>query len=187
MKIVGIALLWASIVWSGGFKYETKKPHLGGDVTPIEAYEMLQKENVYLIDCRTRPEYQLIGHPVNAYNIPLKFWSTDFGKKKEEWEYLEKENENFQKDLLARFNPKKDTLLFICRSGERSCSACDEAIKAGWSEDRVFNVLGGFEGDKVKNKNSIYYGHRRYGGWRNEGLPWTYKMDKNLIYLPDQK
>lgn len=96
-------------------------------------------------------------------------------------------NPNFGKDLLARFNPKRDTLLFICRSGKRSCTACNEAVKAGFAEDKVFNVMGGFEGDKTKYKYSAYCGQRIGGSWRNEGLPWTYHIDKKLTYLPDVK
>jgi len=33
-------------------------------------------------------------------------------------------------------------------------------------------MLGGFEGDKIKNKNIIYNDQRKSGGWKNEGLPW---------------
>lgn len=55
----------------------------------------------------------------------------------------------------------------------------------GFPESKVFNVLGGFEGDKVGYKGSAYCGQRKLGGWRNEGLPWTYKIDKKLVYLPD--
>lgn len=167
----------------GDYTYEVNKPHLGGDVTPVEAHEMLVKdpEHTFLVDCRTRPEYQLVGHPEGAYNIPLRFWSNTVGEKG----YQEVDNPNFGKDLIARFNPKTDTLIILCRSGNRSCLACNEAIKAGFPEDKVFNLKGGFEGDKMKYKHSAYHGHRTGGSWRNEGLPWTYKMDRTLMYQPD--
>lgn len=45
--------------------------------------------------------------------------------------------------------------------------------------------MGGFEGDKNKNKESIYYGKRCAGGWKLEGLPWTYSMDTALMYKAD--
>jgi hypothetical protein len=48
-------------------------------------------------------------------------------------------------------------------------------------------MMGGFEGGKNKNKDSIYYGKRWAGGWKLEGLPWTYKMDSKLMYGPDVK
>ena len=45
--------------------------------------------------------------------------------------------------------------------------------------------MGGFEGGKIKCKKSAYHGQRKCGGWRNEGLPWTYSLDKKLVYQSD--
>jgi rhodanese-related sulfurtransferase len=173
----------STLVFAGSHEYKVKHPHMGRDLAPTDAYEMCVKdpEHTFLVDCRTRPEYQLIGHPEGAYNIPYQFWTGKWGGKK----YAREMNANFGKDLLARFNPKTDTLIIFCRSASRSCKACNETVKAGWPEDKVFNVLGGFEGDKVKYKKSAYHGQRKLGGWRNEGLPWTYHMDKKLVYQPD--
>lgn len=182
MLVMILLLLGVSPTMSG-YAYKVNKPHLGGDVTPVEAYEMMAKdpEHTFLVDCRTRAEYQYVGHPEGAYNIPIRFLSTRVGKKG----YLEVDNPHFGKDLLARFKPSTDTLIIFCRSGNRSCKGCNEAIKAGWPEERVFNMMGGFEGGKNKNKQSIYYGQRWAGGWRLEGLPSTYKMDPTLMYQPD--
>jgi len=180
---LALVFIFSGLALAGEFKYKVEKAHVGEDVTPSKAYEMLKNDtkNTFLVDCRTRAEYQLIGHPKEAYNIPIKFWSDKMGDK----EYGEVKNPNFGKGLLAQFNPKTDTLLFLCRSGSRSCDACNEAIKAGWAESKVFNVLGGFEGDKEKDKNSPNYGQRSCNGWRMEGLPWTYDIDKNLVYKAD--
>ncbi|MBU4344969.1 MAG: hypothetical protein KKC73_06075 [Proteobacteria bacterium] len=182
--VLSIALVFVlSGLAFAGFAYKVEKAHIGGDVTPSQAFEMIEKDpgHTFLIDVRTRPEYQLIGHPQGACNIPLKFWTGKFGEK----EYENAANPDFGKDLLSRFNPKTDTLLFICRSGSRSCAACNEAVKAGFAEGKVFNVMGGFEGGKVKCKASVYSGQRKLGGWHNEGLPWAYHMDKKLVYQPD--
>jgi rhodanese-related sulfurtransferase len=166
-----------------GYSYKANKEHLGSDVSPAEAYEMLQKdaEHTFLVDCRTRAEYQYVGHPEGAYNIPLLFLSSQAGAKG----YVEVDNPDFAKELLARFNKDTDTLIILCRSGNRSCVACNEAIKAGFKEDKVFNMMGGFEGGKNKNKASIYYGKRWAGGWKLEGLPWTYAMESKYMYRPD--
>lgn len=186
MTMLVIIFLLAMVSPSiGGYAYKVNKPHLGGDVTPVEAFEMLAKdpEHTFLVDCRTRAEYQYVGHPEGAYNIPIRFLSTKVGQKG----YVEVDNPNFGKDLLERFNPATDTLIILCRSGNRSCKGCNEAVKAGWPEERVFNMMGGFEGGKNKNKQSIYYGQRWAGGWRLEGLPSTYKMDPARMYPPDVK
>ncbi len=173
----------APTVMAGGYQYQPNKEHLGGNLTPVEAYQMVQKnpDHTFLVDCRTRAEYQYVGHPESAYNIPIRFLTTQVGKKG----YAETDNPDFGKDLLNRFNPETDTLVIFCRSGNRSCTAANEAIKAGFSEDRVFNMMGGFEGDKNTTKGSAYFGQRWGGGWKNEGLPWTYSMDRRLIYPPD--
>ncbi len=120
------------------------------------------------------PEWPLCRtcHPEGAYNIPIRFLSTDIGEKG----YKEMDNPDFGKALRDRFNPETDTLIIFCRSGNRSCKGCNEAIKARFKEDKVFNMMGGFEGDK--NKDSIYYGKRWAGGWKLEGLPWTYALEK---------
>ena len=185
-KVLSLSLamifLCTSLVFAG-YEYKVNKDHLGGNVSPAEAYKILQKDtsHTFLVDCRTRAEYQYVGHPEGAYNVPIRFLSNKVGKKG----YVEVDNPDFAKALLARFNPETDTLIILCRSGNRSCSACNEAIKAGFNEDKIFNLMGGFEGGKNKNKESIYYGKRWAGGWKLEGLPWTYEMDKKLMYQPD--
>ena len=63
--------------------YPVKGKHKGGDVTPTEAYRMLREDpkHTFIVDVRTRIEYQDIGHPVGAYNIPWKFYTNEVGKK----------------------------------------------------------------------------------------------------------
>lgn len=180
--ILSLVFFALSSAWAG-YAYKVNKDHLGGDVSPVEAFKMVEKdpEHTFLVDCRTRAEYQYVGHPVNAYNIPLRFLSSKPGKKG----YIEENNPDFSKALLARFNPETDTLIILCRSGNRSCTACNAAIKAGFKEDKVYNMMGGFEGGKNKNKKSRFYGQRWAGGWKLEGLPWTYKMKNKFMYQPD--
>jgi len=164
-------------------KYPIKGEHPGGDITPRQAYEMMQKDpdHTFLVDVRTRYEYQDIGHPINAYNIPFLFYTTKVGKKG----YEKTLNTNFAKDLLERFNPETDTLLMMCRSAKRTIFATRVAVEAGFQKEKVFNVLAGFEGDKIKDTNSPNYGKRMLAGWRFEGLPWTYSMDEKLVYNGD--
>lgn len=182
-----LVFVFSSFAVAGGQHtvYPIKGKHKGGDVTPKEAYKMLQKDtkNTFLVDVRTRIEYQDIGHPVGAYNIPWKFYTTKVGKKG----YGKTRNANFCNDLKAQFNPKTDTLLMLCRSAKRTIASTTAAVDCGFKPDKVFNVLGGFEGDKVKDKTSPFYGQRMMGSWRLEGLPWTYKMDRKLMYQPDLK
>ena len=169
----------------GQERYPIKGKHKGGDVTPKQAYEMLQKnpKHTFLVDVRTRYEYQDVGHPIGAYNIPWKFYTTKAGKNG----YEKVLNGNFANDLRARFNPETDTLLLMCRSAWRTIAASTAAVDAGFKADKVFNLLGGFECDKVKNPQSPFNGKRRISGWRIENFPWTYKMVPELMYQPDLK
>jgi rhodanese-related sulfurtransferase len=169
---------------SADLKYPVKKPgHKGGDLTPMQAYQLVLKNSkAFIIDVRTRPEYVLLGHPTMAHHVPLKFWTGKHTSKG----YGMKPNQDFSEVLKTRFNPKTDSLVFMCRSGARSCDAANLAVKAGWPTDKVFNMMGGFEGDKLSNPLSAYNGKRVMGGWKNEGLPWTYRVDKKLAY-PEAK
>jgi rhodanese-related sulfurtransferase len=178
-----LILAGAGMAFAQSFEYGASKPHKGGDVSPTLAYIMIEKNPArsFLVDVRTQPEYQFVGHAEGAYNIPFRFWSKILDDKG----YTETANPDFGKDLLARFNPRTDTLFFICRSGGRSAAAAEEAVKAGWPEEKVYSVMGGFEGDKVTFRKSAFYGQRKLGGWRNEGLPWTYDMDRKLVYQRD--
>lgn len=169
---------------TGGWAYQVQVSHGGGDVTPSESMKMVldDKDHTFVIDVRTRPEYTYVGHPTVAYHIPSKFWTGKMVEKDGKLDYELTDNPTFEKDLLARFNPETDTLIFMCRSGKRSCQGAEKAIKAGFKPDKVFNMLGGFEGDKVNCKMSAFNGLRMLGGWKNEGLPWTYHLDKKLCY-----
>ncbi len=169
---------------SGGWAYKTKLGHPGVDVTPTEAMQMVltDEKHAFIVDVRTRAEYNFVGHPNGAYHVPSKFWTGEMIEKKGKKVYKLLDNPDFAKDLLARFNPETDTLIFMCRSGKRSCESAEKAIKAGFKPEKIHNMLGGFEGDKVICKVSAFNGQRKLGGWRNEGLPWSYSIDQKLAY-----
>ena len=169
-------------------------------ILSIEAYDMLNTvPDTYLIDVRTRPEYQLVGHPINAYLFPYMFWGGNLEKRDDLYEYtLGKKNKAFLKEISKVFK-KTDNLLILSRDGTRSTLAAKELLDAGFT--KVYEVLDGFEGarfpvfkDSHKNKfyrqlakrNKIYsFNHRRHYGWQWWGLPWTYDLDPKYVYPPD--
>jgi rhodanese-related sulfurtransferase len=71
-------------------------------------------------------------------------------------------------------------VILICRSGDRSAKAQDRLQAAGFT--RVYSIAEGFEGDTAKD--GAQAGQRTVNGWKNGGLPWTYKLDKNRMYFP---
>jgi rhodanese-related sulfurtransferase len=161
-----------------------KQTTLGMYLTAKEAYDMWQKDQqgVKIIDCRTPEEFAFIGHAPMAVNIPSKFMAYTWDAKKKS--YAMKPNPNFVKEAKKRF-AKDDTILVMCRSGQRSAPSVDLLAKAGFA--KVYNVTDGFEGDKVKDPNSPNKGKRMKNGWRVSDLPWTYDLDVDLIYLPKGK
>jgi len=95
--------------------------------------------------------------------------------------FVMQDNPRFVRDVRKAFK-KDDTILVMCRSGGRSAKSVDKLAKAGFKN--VYNIIDGFEGEQVKDKNSPQYGKRAKDGWRNSDVPWTYDLDVELIYLP---
>ena len=77
-----------------------------------------------------------------------------------------------------------DTLLVMCRSGGRSAMAVNALAQAGFTN--VFNITDGFEGDVVKDTESVFNGKRMKNGWKNSA-PWTYQLDPQIMRLPKGK
>ena len=86
--------------------------------------------------------------------------------------------------VKARFKAE-DTILVMCRSGQRSAASVNLLAEAGFKS--VYNIVDGFEGEKEKDKASPNFGKRTVDGWRNSQVPWTYDLDPALVYQPDKK
>ena len=138
--IIVIVFLFSLV--EGAFAQEAK------EILSIEAYDMLNTvPNTYLIDVRTRAEYQFVGHPINAYLFPYMFMSEEFGKKDDKCGYrFDIKNKSFVQEIGKVFN-KTDKLLIICSDGIRSEPAAKDLIDAGFKN--IFNVKNGFEGPKL--------------------------------------
>jgi rhodanese-related sulfurtransferase len=125
-----------------------------GAVTPEEAYVLAaQLPNALLIDVRTRPEWDFVGHIPRSILIEWNKYPTGA------------RNPAFLNELKSAAPDPDTPLLFLCRSGQRSDGAARAAAAAGYR--MAFNVLEGFEGPRDDE------GHRgALGGWRKAGLPW---------------
>ncbi len=153
-------------------------------VTSKEAYDKWKADpdKVKILDVRTQEEYLFIGHPAIAWNIPIFFQSYDWDAEKKHFpmkpnpDFLQKIKEMFQSD---------DIILVTCRSGGRSAMAVNQLAEAGFKN--VYNITDGFEGDMVKDSESVFVGQRMINGWKNSGLPWTYSIDPKLMLIPEVK
>lgn len=132
------------------------------DISPQRAWELLKEEpGALLIDVRSMLEFEYVGHPVGAVNIPWKEfpgWRVrpDFARMVRQ--VLESRQEiNAEIESLP--------LLLICRSGRRSLEAGEELVRQGFRN--VYNIGEGFDGvrDAANHRSTI-------NGWRYHNLPW---------------
>lgn len=161
-----------------------KQTTLGLYVTAKEAYEKWKTdpEKVKVLDVRTQEEYLYIGHPAMAWNIPIFFQSYDWDAEKKHFPM--KPNSDFMQKIKEVFQPD-DIILVTCRSGGRSAMAVNQLAEAGFKN--VYNITDGFEGDMVKDSESVFVGQRMINGWKNSGLPWTYSINPKLMLIPEVK
>ncbi|WP_417728125.1 rhodanese-like domain-containing protein [Roseovarius sp.] len=148
-------------------------------ITAAEAGRVLADHpNVALIDVRTPSEVSLIGYATAAAaNIPSKLMDPALGFDAKKGAYKMIDNPTFVEEMRAWLVSDAaqgvDTLFVMCRSGSRSAAAIAKLVEAG-VDITIYNVVDGFEGDT----NDA--GARVVNGWRNAGLPWTYKIREGL-------
>lgn len=175
------ALLSSLFAASGAYSIDQskvpkkKQTAAGLYLTAEEAHAYMQKhgDKTLFIDVRGPTEVNAVGMAANAdANVPFKTvdtkrWNT---KKKQ---FSVKSNPDFvkgvEKRLAAKGLTKDDAVIVMCRSGPRSAKAANVLVKAGFT--KVYNVIDGFEGDKVKEGPKM--GQRTINGWKNAGLPWN--------------
>jgi rhodanese-related sulfurtransferase len=160
---------------------KNKQTKLGLYVTARQAYDLWKAdpEHVKIIDVRTPEEYGFIGHPDEAWNIPLAF--VTYRRKNGVTEYGPKWNPDFISEVKQVTGPA-DTLLVMCRSGDRSAMAVNQLAAAGLNN--LYTVTDGFEGDKVDDPGSVFHGKRLRNGWKNSA-PWVYTIDPEKIILEE--
>lgn len=132
------------------------------EISPHTAWEILRENpGAVLIDVRSMMEFNYVGHPLDAVNIPWKeapAWQVnpDFAGMVREM-LLSRQEINTEIESLP--------LLLICRRGKRSYEAGEELARHGFRN--VYNVADGFEGDRDGDN------HRStVSGWRFCNLPW---------------
>ncbi len=150
-------------------------------LTAEEAWAMVQDDpqKVHIIDVRAPEEYVLVGHPPMAWNIPAAFMTHHFDPRQRQ--YRMRQNPQFIEMVKRQFGTDQ-TLLILCRSGNRSAWAVNQLARHGYT--RAYNVLDGFEGDVFNQPGHSDHGRRVVNGWKNANLPWTYNLDPDRIYTP---
>ena len=136
---------------------------------------------VLFIDVRTRAEAMFVGMATGVDAlvpfVELQELMTDWDAQRGAYklEPMQDFAAEVQRRLLAKQLTKTDTVLIICRSGDRSGRAATRLTEDGYTQ--VHTVIDGFEGDLSPQ------GRRDVNGWRIAGLPWSYKLDKTKMYF----
>jgi len=162
---------------SGSELPKAKQTSLGLYLTAREAYDKWRAdpENVTVLDVRTTEEYLFVGHAPMAWAVPLFSQSYEWDAEKQHFSMSP--NPDFISQV-EDFAQPGDTILVMCRSGGRSAMAVNKLAEAGFTN--VYQITDGFEGDPVKDPESVFLGQHLRNGWKNSGIPWTYQP------LPDQ-
>lgn len=162
-----------------------KQTTLGLYMTSQQAYDYMMKnmDKALFLDVRTPSELNYLGvTSVMDANVPTDTMDSSAWDDKKN-RYVRKHNDNFVADVDARLKAKglnkSDTVILMCRSGKRSAKAVNELAKNGYTN--VYTVVDGYEGDKLKEGPNK--GKRMMNGWKNAGLPWTYSLDKDMMYF----
>ena len=162
-----------------------KQTTLGLYVTAKQAHDMVKKDhkNTLFVDIRTRSEVNFLGMPVTAdANIPYMQMSEWYAWNEKKKSFKLDVNNDFAKKIATRLKAKSlsktDTVILMCRSGSRSAKAANLLASLGYK--KVYTVVDGYEGDKVKTGE--FKGMRMKNGWKQSKLPWTYKLSKEKMY-----
>lgn len=150
-----------------------------------EAAAMKQEagNKALLIDVRTQAEIEYVGI-ADAVDANIPYMTDDYSA----WDdkkarYMMSPNSGFlskMSDATAKNSLDKNSpVIVMCRSGDRSSRAADLLTNSGYT--KVFTVVDGFEGDLAKEGDSK--GKRAVNGWKNAGLPWSYNLNKNKMYI----
>lgn len=156
-------------------------------VTATEAYEMKtgpDGDRVLLVDVRDPVEIMFTGF-ADTVDINIPYMRADrstWNDKKQV--FLMRRNPRFAEQvaqaLAARELGKDTPIVLMCRSGGTRGAPSALALE-GQGYSRVYVVVDGFEGNTVKDGERKHW--RLVNGWKNAGLPWSYRLDKAKMPL----
>ncbi len=167
-------------------KTPDKQTSWGLYVDSNEVAAMKQKlgDKMLLVDVRDPVEIMFTGFSdVVDINIPFKTADRSTWHKKKPVFNMQM-NKNFEQDLAAALQARglsKDApIAIMCRSGgTRGAPATKLLEDKGYKN--IYVVTDGFEGGTVKEGEKKNW--RLKNGWKNSGLPWSYKLNKDKMYM----
>jgi len=165
---------------------EAKRTKAGRYLVAAEVPSFIQAQGgtgkVLFLDLRTRAEAMYVGMasgidalvPFVEHQELMTDWDAQRGIYR--LEPLQDFVPEVNRRLAQKGLSKSDVVVLICRSGDRSSRGANRLAEDGFTQ--VWSVVDGFEGDMGKD------GRRSVNGWKNAGLPWSYKLDRERMYFP---
>ena len=181
--VLGLVMaLFVSPAFAGNYKPvdvsklpKVKQSKLGLYLSALEAFKMKTDggAKVAFIDIRTKGEFMFLGTPtVTDMSIPYMEIDDPASWDKKNNRCSLSPNSDFVSAVNALVTrqslAKTDSIILICRSGDRSSRAANLLQEAGFT--KVYTIVDGFEGDMGKDVR------RDVNGWKNADLAWSYKM-----------
>lgn len=147
----------------------------GKYLTAMETWMLLKRSgsSVVIVDVRPQEERAAVGYPPMSVSIPAQVLVQAPGSGGFAARMVN--NPHFVRLMQQRFKPK-DSIVLMCRSGNRSAAAARRLAAVGFVN--VYNMVDGFEGDIETSPGSPGYGTRSKNGWRNAKLPWSAEAQK---------
>jgi len=165
-----------------------KRTKLGQYLSSQEAAKLMDQNasKILFLDVRTPSEVNFLGMPTQVdANVPYMrepdFPVWDSAKATFKLEPNPDFITEVRRRLAAKHLAPTDAVVLICRSGDRSAAAANLLTEAGFKN--VYSVVDGYEGDLAADGPNA--GRRAVNGWKNAGLPWSYKLDKAKMYKVD--
>ncbi len=158
--------------------------HLYLDAREAYAMKMAAGDGVLFVDVREPIEIMFTGFTdVVDVNVPFLIANRDKWHSTKPNFAMEK-NPDFEpgiaRALEARGLTKDAAVILMCRSGgTRGAPSANALWGKGYS--RVYVVVDGFEGGTVKEGPKKNW--RLKNGWKNAGLPWSYKLNREKMYF----
>ena len=151
-----------------------------------EAYDMKMRDGdaVLFVDVREPIEIMFTGF-TDVVDINIPFLIANRGK----WHpkkpvFAMEKNPAFETEiaeaLLARGLTKDAPVILMCRSGGTRGAPSALALE-GKGYSKVYVVVDGFEGGTIKEGPQKNW--RLKDGWKNAGLPWSYRLNREKMYI----
>ncbi len=189
LQWIVLATLFVNVFAQGAMaspepKDPKKRTPQGLYVDAKEAYEMMKKDDkVILVDVRTPEEWQFVGntHMAQIMIPSVLFVYNEMDSKKPRYKSIN--NDAFVSELeeaAYKLGANEDsTYIMMCRSGSSRAQPAAKMLDQ-YGYKNVYIMTDGFEGGKIKEGE--HKGFRLKNGWKNSGLPWTYKIDPKKAY-----